>query len=94
MSNIVSYFNVGDRAVLNYQKGGSTCQAIVQVVAVKELNETVRLVVKAPLKILNQIHGVVYLLDHKKYEIEDDWGVTMVTPDALSPLQKPLLKLV
>lgn len=93
MNKLVSFLKKGDRAVLNYMKDGSSRQAIVQIISSKNINNGVWFVVRAPLHVLEQINGVA-LLDQNKYEIEEDWGVTLVSSDALSPLQKPLLRLV
>jgi hypothetical protein len=93
MSNIKS-FNIGDRAVLKYQKNGSTHQAIVQIISTKEVNDVLWFVIKSPINIMNEFNSTIFILDRKQYNVEKDWGVTIVSPESLNPLTKLKFKIV
>jgi len=93
MGHLLGFFRIGDRAILNYIKNGSSQSMIIQIIDIERISNSIEYVVKAPLNIIRNIFGNVYL-DREKYGVPDGWGVIKVSPTSLTPCGKPHLKVI
>jgi len=88
MTNVLSYLRKGDRAILNYTKDGYSEQLIVQVIDELE-NDLIP--VRLPERFMDCLQGFVKYEGNYK---EKDWGVILVSREALNSCRTPTLKLV